>query len=216
MSADVHYTPPLGSGKTADYDKAIRRWTRELLWRRAMLTALAPQSGEAILDVGCGTGSFALMVKHAAPGAFVTGLDPDAEALDIARAKAEDALLDIAFQRGFARDAKPGSADAVSSSLMFHQMPVAEKVASLGAMWNALRPGGRLVVADYGRQRGLMRVLFRQTVQRLDGIEDTQPNADGILPRLIEAAGFTDVLQPFAVNTMTGTISLFTARKPQA
>jgi Cu+-exporting ATPase len=29
---------------------------------------------------------------------------------------------------------------------------------------------------------GLMRLAFRLTVQRLDGIDDTQPNADGVLP----------------------------------
>ena len=34
---------------------------------------------------------------------------------------------------------------------------------------------------------GLMRLAFRLTVQRLDGIDDTQPNADGVLPGLMAA-----------------------------
>lgn len=33
--SDLAYTPPLGTGDTADYDRAIRRWTREMRWRRA-------------------------------------------------------------------------------------------------------------------------------------------------------------------------------------
>jgi hypothetical protein len=31
------FTPPLGTGDTQDYDRAIRIWTRELRWRGAML-----------------------------------------------------------------------------------------------------------------------------------------------------------------------------------
>jgi hypothetical protein len=46
------YTPPLGTGDTADYDRAIRRWTREMRWRRAMIGLLAPRAGETIVDVG--------------------------------------------------------------------------------------------------------------------------------------------------------------------
>ena len=63
--SDNNYTPPLGSGLTADYDRMIRRWTREANWRGAMLGALQAQSGETIIDVGCGTGSFAVLVKKA-------------------------------------------------------------------------------------------------------------------------------------------------------
>lgn len=208
------YTPPLGSGDTADYDRAIRRWTREMRWRRAMVEALAPRPGETIVDVGCGTGSFAVMLKNAEPGLDLVGIDPDEEALAIARAKAEAASLAIRWECGFARNVGVRSADAVVSSLMFHQVPMAEKQAGLAAMHAALRPGGRLVIADYGRQRGLMRLLFRLTIQRLDGVADTQPNADGMLPRLIAAAGFRNVREAARIHTITGTIALIVAERP--
>ena len=212
--SDFAYTPPLGTGATADYDRAIRRWTREMRWRRAMIDALAPRAGETIVDVGCGTGSFAMMLKRAEPDIEIVGIDPDEEALTIARAKANAAGLTIRWKRGFARDAAAHFADAVVSSLMFHQVSMAEKKAGLAAMHAALRPGGRLVIADYGRQRGLMRLLFRLTIQRLDGVADTQPNADGILPELVRTAGFGNVREAARIPTITGTIGLILAERP--
>lgn len=55
----------------------------------------------------------------------------------------------------------------------------------------------------------LMRRLFRATVQNLDGVEDTQPQADGVLPELIRLAGFVDIAETRVIPTLTGSISLF-------
>ena len=91
---------------------------------------------------------------------------------------------------------------------------MAEKRAGFAAAYQALQPGGALHIADYGLQRtALMRRLFRQ-VQRLDGFENTQPNADGVLPSLMQAAGFVDVREQTVVPTPTGSISLYVARRP--
>ena len=103
---DVSFTPALGRASlTAGYDLAIRLLTRERLWRDALLRQVAPRSGETILDVGCGTGTFAMMLKRAAPRARVVAMDPDPRVLALAAAKAERAGLDIEWRRGFARDA---------------------------------------------------------------------------------------------------------------
>jgi hypothetical protein len=78
-----------------------------------------------------------------------------------------------------------------------------------------LKPGGRLLIADYGRQRTLlMRLLFRQ-VQMLDGFDNTEPNAKGVLPELIREAGFTPPDEKCVVPTPTGSISIYVAEKPQ-
>lgn len=81
-------------------------------------------------------------------------------------------------------------------------------------MYASLRPGGRPVIADYGRQQGLMRLLFRVAIQRLDEVIDTQPNADGLLPELIRDAGFRNVRELRQVHTVTGSITLIIADKP--
>jgi len=207
------YTPPLGTGDTADYDRAIRVWTRELRWRRAMMDHLAPRSRETIIDVGCGTGSFAILLKQNFPEINGIGIDPDTQALSIARTKSAHADVTIDWRQGFADALPPDSADAVTSSLVFHQVPLVGKYSAMKAMYRALKTGGRLVFCDYGRQKGIMRLLFRLTVQRLDGVENTQPNADGILPGLMMEAGFAEVTEHERIHTLTGTIAIFTARK---
>jgi ubiquinone/menaquinone biosynthesis C-methylase UbiE len=207
------FTPPLGKGDTKDYDRAIRVWTRELRWRGAMVDLLAARSGETIADVGCGTGSFAILLKTLHPEVTVVAIDPDEQALGIARDKASREGVEIDWRQGFADALPPQGADAVTSSLVFHQVPLAGKRSGMAAMYRALKPGGRLVLADYGRQAGLMRLLFRLTVQRLDGVADTQPNADGVLPGLIAGAGFAEVTERERIHTITGTIAILTAHK---
>lgn len=213
------FTPAAGRPEwTPFYDFAIALLTRERRWRAALLRQTAPTPGDRILDVGCGTGTFAVMLKRAEPRAEIVGLDPDADVLARARAKAVKSETEVAFRQGFARDA--GAEDApftkVVSSLVFHQVPLEEKRAGIASVWRALRPGGTLHVADYGLQRTpLMRAAFRQ-VQRLDGFDNTEPNARGVLPELMRAAGFFSVEETQVFATLTGSISLYRAHKPQA
>lgn len=212
------FTPALGHAALSGlYDPAIAVLTRERVWRARLLDRVAPKPGETIIDLGCGTGSFAVCLAQRAPGARVIDLDPDRDILRRAQAKAEAAGQDIRFVEGFARDVAAllgdGVADTVVSSLVFHQLPMEEKRLGLAASLRALKPGGTLHIADYGRQAGAMRTLFR-IVQSLDGYETTQPNADGVLPSLIAEAGFAHVREIGALATLTGSISFYRAARP--
>lgn len=217
-ASPADFTPALGHRSlTGLYDAAIAVMTRETVWRQALLAQLAPQDGDTIIDVGCGTGTLATMIKAAAPGANIQGIDPDPEVLDRARSKARARRVAVDFLQGLAGDVVDligrDRADKVVSSLVFHQVPITGKRAGLAAIHAALRPGGELHIADFGWQRTPgMRLLFRQ-VQVLDGFENTRLNAAGGLPDLIAAAGFGRVEERAVIATATGSISLYRAEK---
>jgi SAM-dependent methyltransferase len=210
------FTPALGRFAATRFFDPVVALTRERLWRALAVMYAAPRPDDVIVDVGCGTGSLALLVSRVEPRAQIIGVDPDSDVLAVARQKAAgstsvqwrvgmgDALVD---------SVGADSADTVVSSLVLHQCPLPMKRAVLASMFAVLRSGGRLVIADYGWQRSsLMRLAFR-IVQLADGKEDTQPNADGILPELLSEAGFRDVRETEVVPTITGSISVYVAGK---
>ena len=213
---DAPYVPALGySGLTPAYDLVLRMATRERTWRKGLLAQLRPQNGETILDVGCGTGTFAILCKRQAPRARVVGLDPDRQVLAIAAEKARRAGVKVEWVHGYAHDAAryDGQFDKAVSSLLFHQVPCVDKGIGIEAMFSAVRPGGEVHIADYCRQSGaLMRTLFK-IVQSLDGFETTQPNADGAIERLLSEYLGAPVEPNSMVRTPTGAISLFRVRK---
>lgn len=216
---DTVFTPALGrAGLTGAYDLAIRLLTRERTWRTALLEQVAPRDGETIIDVGCGTGSFAILMKQLAPEARIIGLDPDPEVLRRAEEKARKAGAKIEWRQGFASDAADMGErlDKAVSSLVFHQIPLAGKGQGLAAMFAAVRPGGEVHIADYARQPDwLMRTLFRASVQMIDGRDDTQPSADGALEAALARLTGMPVRPAQSVRTVTGAISLFREIRPE-
>ena len=213
------YKPPLSyKVLTPLYDLVITALTRERVWRSAFVHEISPQTSDRILDIGSGTGSLALAVHKAAPGTRYIGVDPDEDAVRRARKKTAKLKSSIRFEVGYfsAENAyfeEPPT--KIVTSLVLHQVPVTEKQRIIQEVFQLLPVGGAIYIADYGRQSSwLMRLLFRLTVQLLDGVEDTQPNADGIIPVLLEQSGFRHVGERNRIATATGVISIYSATKP--
>jgi ubiquinone/menaquinone biosynthesis C-methylase UbiE len=210
------YVPALGRfGATRHYDRALALLTREKRWRRALVERIGGLGDGTVVDIGCGTGSLAIIVKAAQPQARVIGLDPDSAALSIARAKAAACDADVEWMRTMGDRGVAllgaGAADIVVSSLVLHQCPLDMKRAILAEAWTLLRPGGRLLICDYGIQPTVaMRTAFL-LIQVIDGFEATAPNAAGILPRLIDDAGFLNIAEDFALSTVTGRLAIYSA-----
>ena len=127
---------------------------RELRQRTATLARLHP--GDQVLDVGCGTGALAMEVQRRVGSAGrVVGIDPGEEQIARARAKAARHHLPIAFQIGVIEQlAFPDQTfDVVLSTLMMHHLPASLKAQGLAEIVRVLKPGGRVVIADFMRKQ---------------------------------------------------------------
>jgi ubiquinone/menaquinone biosynthesis C-methylase UbiE len=127
---------------------------RELRQRAVTLAQLQP--GDQVLDVGCGTGTLALEVQRCVGSAGrVVGIDPGNEQIARARAKAVRHDVPIAFHVGVIEQlAFPNQLfDVVLSTLMMHHVPKSLKVQGLAEIVRVLKPGGRLIIADFTRKQ---------------------------------------------------------------
>jgi SAM-dependent methyltransferase len=134
-----------------------------LLWllgadkpKRVLIEQASINPGLRVLDVGCGTGSLAVLIKKSHPGAEVVGLDPDPAAIAMANRKAKRATLAIEFNRGFS-DHMPypnSSFDRVFSSFMIHHLSSGERAATLLEIRRVLKPGGSVHVLDFAPHDG--------------------------------------------------------------
>lgn len=97
----------------------------------------------SILDIGCGTGTFACMLARR--GLTVTAVDPAEASLEVARAK--PGADRVRWVHGFATDLPPLQVDLVTMTANVAQVFLtdAEWASTLRAAYAALRPGGRLV-----------------------------------------------------------------------
>lgn len=128
----------------------FRGQLRGMRQRAIQLARLQP--GEAVLDVGCGTGTLAMQAQPpVGPKGRVVGIDPGPQQIARARSQAAKHHLPIDFQIGVIDHiAFPDqSFDVVFSTLMMHHLPDDLKRQGLGEIVRVLKPGGRLVIADF-------------------------------------------------------------------
>jgi SAM-dependent methyltransferase len=217
MPATESYIPALRLHLlTRLYDPAIRLTTREGTFKRRLLAQADPSPGDRVLDLGCGTGTLALMVKERVSGAAVVGLDADREILAIARRKAQEAGVEITFDEGLSTGLpyEDGSFDLVLTSLFFHHLRRDAKERTATEIARVLRPGGELHVADWGAPSDPLMWLAFGIVRLGDGLEPTRDNAAGRLPAIFEGAGLAGAYETDRLRTVFGVLSLFRAAAP--
>lgn len=133
------------------YDRSVGKWADR--YRRRAIDRLWLTSGDAVLDVACGTGAnFALLSERVGPSGRVVGVDLSPEMLAIATARIRDLRLgNVAVIQGAVEDADlPGEFGAALFSLshdvlqskpavdnVFAHLRRGARVAAFGAKWAA-------------------------------------------------------------------------------
>ena len=199
---------------TRYFDTVLATTLKEEKFKSLLVGQANVQPGDRVLDVGCGTGTLAVLLKQAAPESHVVGLDADRAVLEIARKKAAEAEVEIEFHEALAWDApfEPKSFERVVSSLFLHHLLDRDKLRTLQLVRKWLRPDGELHIADWGKaQNALMRAAF-VSVQLLDGFQTTTENVRRGLVPVLRRAGFGSVEETHREMTLFGTLSLYRAR----
>jgi ubiquinone/menaquinone biosynthesis C-methylase UbiE len=107
--------------------------------------------GTRVLDLACGTGVTAMIVKQRHPRCAVTGLDVDARILEAARrrmTKAEVSGVDLVCAPAERTGLDAASFDTVISTLAFHHLPPRSKQEAAGEVARLLRAGGTFLLVD--------------------------------------------------------------------
>jgi ubiquinone/menaquinone biosynthesis C-methylase UbiE len=139
------------------YDLMVRWFVmhgREQEFRQMIVDLARLQSGETVLDVGCGSGTLPLVAKkRVGKTGRVCGIDPSVPLLAGARRKAAKVGLPIDFQPGGIEQIpfSDQSFDVVLSTFMMHHLPDDLKRQGLSEIARVLKPGGCLLVVDFKR-----------------------------------------------------------------
>lgn len=132
------------------------------LWRTATVRASAARAGSHVLDCATGTGDLALSFKKTVgPTGRVLGTDFNADMLSHAPAKARSKGLDVEFEVADAMNLPYADASFDVASISFGIRNVDDPRIALSEMARVVKPGGRVVVLEFGQPRGLMGLGYR-------------------------------------------------------
>ncbi len=206
------------------------------LWKRRLLRLADPQPGQRAIDLCCGTGDIAL--KLARRGTDAVGLDFTENMLTVARRRLEEensklangaSPLPVKFIGGDALQIPfpDGTFDVVTISYGLRNL--SDLDAGLREMERVARPGGRILVLDFGKPdnalwRGLYFNYLRHFVPLLGWLFSGDRETHGyILESLNHYAGQKGVASRMEalglakvqiINLLGGIMSINYAEKP--
>jgi ubiquinone/menaquinone biosynthesis C-methylase UbiE len=194
----------------AAYDTAARLTMRERRWRPDLAARVAAASPRAVVEIGAGTGSLTALLRAALPDEVaLTALDADERALAIARRRVTHGVAWV-HARAEALPLADASQDVAITALVLHHLAAPAKRSALAEIRRILRPGGLLLIADFGPPQDILMSLAFTIIKLADG-PSTAGHADGLIARLVADAGFADVTRLRRVRTAVGSLEVLRA-----
>lgn len=140
--------------RSYDLNNRLHSMWRDQAWRRFAVKQAQVNPGERVLDVACGTGDLSLAFAKT-EAAEVVGLDYTAEMLDLARVKKgrhpQPVGSKLSYVQGDAQALQYEDESFDVVSIAFGIRNVQEPAKALAEFFRVLKPGGRLVILEFGK-----------------------------------------------------------------
>jgi len=147
-----------------DYDRinGILSFGVHNAWRKKTVLESGAKPGDRVLDCATGTGDLALEFKKTVGHqGYVLGTDFCKEMIEHAPAKAKDENLVVEFEVADAMNLPYDDNSFDVTSIAFGIRNVDDPSVSLKEMARVVKPGGRVVVLEFGQPQGLIRYPYQ-------------------------------------------------------
>ena len=182
---------------TPFYDFIQKYIVRDIRYKSLLIEQAKIQAGHHVLDLGCGTGTLAIMAKQTQPKAEVFGLDADPDMLKVAKYKSEQLNAPVKFDVGFTNKLPypDASFDRILSSIMIHHLKTPDKIITAQEVHRVLKPGGQLHIIDFGEPYTWYGKILGPFLHKF---EEANDNIDGKLPKIFGTPGLkTEIVGHF-------------------
>jgi demethylmenaquinone methyltransferase/2-methoxy-6-polyprenyl-1,4-benzoquinol methylase len=147
-----------------DYDRinSILSFGIHHAWRKKTVLESGAKPGDHVLDCATGTGDLAIEFKKAVGNeGYVMGTDFCKEMIEHAPAKAKNKGMVIDFEVADAMDLPYDDNKFDIASISFGIRNVDDPVVCLKEMARVVKPGGRVVILEFGQPRGVIRLPYQ-------------------------------------------------------